>query len=303
MNPIEIYLDNIFAGLPKTDEAARARRRIQESMEEKYDTLRSQGRSEAEALGTVVAEFGSVSELLGELGQAMEVPTPTRQVFPQEEYHRFRSKFGIGIAAGVCLCILGVILGGTADSMGLGNWVPALFFAPIAAGASLFIYLGIQEERYNELKKVCGWGQYQGMSYGPVSSYSGKSQVAEAINGIIMLLATVVFLVTGLVYGLWHPAWVAFPVGGILCGMVSILAGVWGSSRSPQDYNSAQHQGDWDRKNPVVEAINGLIMMMATVVFLVAGFSAGLWHPTWVVFPVGGILCGMVSIIGGIWQR
>lgn len=300
MNPIESYLDNIFLGLPKTAEVAQARRRIQESMEEKYDTLRSQGRSESEALGTVVAEFGSVSELLGELGQPIEdaAPAPVRNTFPEEEYRRFQRRFGIAIATGVCLCILGVILGGTADSLGLGNWVPALFFTPIAIGVFLFIYFGVQEERYDELKKVFRWGGHQGAVYDDRDgSYKGKNRVAEAVNSMIMMLATVVFLVAGLVYGLWHPAWVVFPVGGILCGMVSILGGVWGDGRGPEPDRRA------DRESPVIEAVNGVIMLLMVVVFLVIGVNTGIWHPTWVVFPIGGIFCGMVSIIGGIWRR
>ncbi len=231
MNPIETYLDNIFWGLPRTDEMARARRRMQETMEEKYDALRGRGKSEAEALGTVVAEFGSVGELLRELGQTVDEGPAPQPVFPEEEYRRFQRRFAIGIGVGVCLCILGIILGGTADSIGLAGMVPVLFFAPIAVGVFLFIYFGIQSERYDELKKMYGWGGYPRQmpedGAGRSPGAGRKNRVVEAVNGVIMMLATVVFLVAGFVWGLWHPGWVVFPVGGILCGMVSVIGDIW----------------------------------------------------------------------------
>lgn len=38
-------------------------------------------------------------------------------------------------------------------------------------------------------------------------------------------------------------------------------------------------------------------MMTATIAFLLCGFIGDLWHPAWVVFPIGGILCGIVEAI------
>ena len=38
--------------------------------------------------------------------------------------------------------------------------------------------------------------------------------------------------------------------------------------------------------------------MFATALFLVLGFVGGWWHPAWVVFPVGGIICHEQSGFG-----
>lgn len=40
-----------------------------------------------------------------------------------------------------------------------------------------------------------------------------------------------------------------------------------------------------------------MIMLAATAIFLVLGFLKGLWHPGWIVFPVGGIVCGAVNVV------
>jgi hypothetical protein len=45
-------------------------------MEEKYQELKTLGRSENEAIGAVISEFGNVEELFAEMGMAQEVPAP-----------------------------------------------------------------------------------------------------------------------------------------------------------------------------------------------------------------------------------
>lgn len=51
-------------------------------------------------------------------------------------------------------------------------------------------------------------------------------------------------------------------------------------------------------RNKAYEKASSVIMLLATMVFLLLGFAFDLWHPGWVVFPVGGLLCGIASILG-----
>lgn len=47
--------------------------------------------------------------------------------------------------------------------------------------------------------------------------------LSKKINAVTMLLATAIYLLLGFVWELWHPGWVIFPVGGIVCGIVSTI--------------------------------------------------------------------------------
>lgn len=58
-----------------------------------------------------------------------------------------------------------------------------------------------------------------------------KSQITGGICGIIMLLATIAFFVAGFVLRAWYICWIAFPVGGILCAIVNILANIFDRPR------------------------------------------------------------------------
>lgn len=52
-------------------------------------------------------------------------------------------------------------------------------------------------------------------------------RISSAVCGVIMLVATAVFLLLGFLRNWWHPGWVCFVVGGILCGIVNIVAGAF----------------------------------------------------------------------------
>ncbi len=68
MDTIMSYLETMFARLPKTPEVERIKQELEMNMEEKYHELIADGKTENEAVGTVISEFGNIDELTDELG-------------------------------------------------------------------------------------------------------------------------------------------------------------------------------------------------------------------------------------------
>ncbi|MCI8306886.1 MAG: hypothetical protein HFH14_02435, partial [Lachnospiraceae bacterium] len=68
MDALREYLNNLFLGLPETPEVLRAKAELLENMEDKYEELIREGKTEKEAIGIVISEFGDLQELAGELG-------------------------------------------------------------------------------------------------------------------------------------------------------------------------------------------------------------------------------------------
>lgn len=68
MNVINEYLDNMFKTLLDTPEVRRARIELAQMMEDKYTELIDEGKTENEAVGIVISEFGNLSELSDILG-------------------------------------------------------------------------------------------------------------------------------------------------------------------------------------------------------------------------------------------
>ena len=135
-------------------------------------------------------------------------------IYTKDEVDNFMSsKFPIYIAVGVTLIFVGVIMNTAIPN---GKIYNSIFLLLVAISVWLFVYSGIQKNKYditlyNEENEF-------GQSY--------KNKVDDkigAICGSIMLLAVISFLISGLVYQQWHINWIAFPIGGILCGIVSII--------------------------------------------------------------------------------
>ena len=110
-------------------------------------------------------------------------------------------------------------LDGTAwvdEAMGTG-----LFFLILSGAATILVALGILYGRYNV-------AEYNRTTEKERAKRDAEDEDSEKETGgradaIIMLTATGVFLVAGFVFHAWHPAWIVFPLGGILCGIVEAV--------------------------------------------------------------------------------
>ena len=115
MNAIRNYLDNMFRNLPNTEEVRRAKSELLQMMEDKYEELIAEGKTENEAVGVVISEFGNLDELAESLGiseAVTENPSDDKPMLSLDrvkEYISMISTKSILTPLGVALCIISVI--------------------------------------------------------------------------------------------------------------------------------------------------------------------------------------------------
>ena len=63
-----------------------------------------------------------------------------------------------------------------------------------------------------------------------------------------------------------------------------------------EKYNN-ENTEEYKKVENKIGRICGVIMLITTIIFLVWGFTLNMWYINWVVYPVGGILCGIVGTI------
>ena len=139
--------------------------------------------------------------------------------YTEEEKDAFHQKFVWYIAGGVGAILFGVVL-----LVGVFAFLPekepyesfaaAVFMLLVAGAVFSFIYGGIQEDKY----KI--WKYNRDNNPDPESKR--RLDLIGAACGVIMLLATAVYVGLGLTRNAWGAAWWLFAVGGILCGVVSV---------------------------------------------------------------------------------
>ena len=123
METIKSYLENMFIHMKKTPEVMRAKEELLTMMEDKYEELKAEGKTENEAIGIVISEFGNLEELAGTLGIKQEMNQQQKEtdgIFLSKQdvkdYLQDMKASSVKIAIGVMMCILSpvilIILGG-----------------------------------------------------------------------------------------------------------------------------------------------------------------------------------------------
>ncbi|MBR3278357.1 MAG: DUF4097 family beta strand repeat protein [Lachnospiraceae bacterium] len=206
MNAIRNYLDNMFRNLPNTEEVRRAKAELLEMMEDKYEELISEGKTENEAVGIVISEFGNLDELADSLGISEAVSEnpdenkPMLSIDRVKDYLTMTGQRSILLPLGVALCIFSVafniiteVISDLLDALG----VSAMFMA-IAAGVVCFIISGIKKKEFAEVyKKECSLSIESAeyvraqrknfkSSYGLMSSFGIGLCILSVVNPIII---------------------------------------------------------------------------------------------------------------------
>lgn len=151
--------------------------------------------------------------------------------YPKERKSAFMRKMPFLISAATVIVLAGVIVlialagkdGYAPSGFTVDKWVElsaAIFFVFVAISASMFTYSGMQAAKYNVAEYNKKYGQPT--TEGEEKSAKGN-KINDAISRVVFLVATCIFLLLGFLKNLWHPAWVAFPIAAILCGISSII--------------------------------------------------------------------------------
>lgn len=317
METIKVYLDNLFASLPKTAKVIELKDNILANMEDKYHELKNQGKTENEAIGIVISEFGNIDELISELGISANGDTPSQPLITHEEaeeYLKVKKVMGLQIGIGVLLCILapallilssvlvenGVIL---QSLNGDSAYIPGLIimFILIATAVGIFIFSGMNFERYKFIEE--GVQLPFGMSESLKKrheAFNPTFYLCTIVGVCLLVVSPVTLFVASMIsedaeeYG--------FVVLLVIVAIAVFLFISAGTVR--ESYEKLLQIGDSapkkKKEDKVISAVAACVWPLAVAVFLFCGFVYNLWYIAWVIFPIVGILFGMFSAVYSI---
>lgn len=313
METIIVYLDNMFAGLPKTPETTRLKQELLLGMEEKYMELKQAGKSENEAIGIVISEFGNIEELTAELGIHSAGPEQTVSVLTENEVYAYtaaRRSAGLWTGLGIFLCASGVALLLVLDalfdnntimsgngSMGLGTMLGLVgLFVLAAAAVGMFIYSGMKLERFKSLEQGFQLSyalkaelQRSKVLYAPTYRFSLIMGVCLCVLSPVLIFATAYINDNFTPYGVAAFLLIA-AVAVFLFVYYGNIQGAY--TKLLEDPYIAAKKKEEER---VVGVVGAVVWPLATAVFLFSGFVYHRWDINWAIFPITGILYGMFS--------
>jgi hypothetical protein len=311
---IKNYLDNMFTNLPKNQEVLKMKNELLSNMEDKYMELKGDGKSENEAIGIVISEFGNIDELIGELGfdynnQGEALPCLTdREV---NDFINTNTKSGKLIGIGVVLCILaaasliltiqwietGVITGISKDLGDILGLIPLFCFVAVAVG--LFIYSGTLIEKFKYLEKGFDLPSDLKTDIQQRSNSFNSTYTLSVIIGVTMCILSPVLVLIASAYG--ENGSVYGVVGLLFIIAIAVYIFIY-FGKIKEGYKRLLHLDEYSK--PVIEkekeekaiaAVAAIVWPLAVCIFLISGFLYNQWHINWIVFPITGLLFAMFS--------
>jgi hypothetical protein len=302
MEAIKTYIDNVFSAYEPSERVEALKREMLASMEEKYHELKRQGKSEHEAIGGVIANFGSMDEITAELGLGL-IPEEGGLYLNEDEVDEYlvqSRKSGFWIGLGIWFILAGAA--GTALVAILTDeaWSALILFGALAVAVPIFIKRGMQANAFKHYTK-------QKIHLDPYI----RSQLQErrtAFNpqfymmvsiGVIFIFAAVGSAVI-LQYD-WVGAVFLFAIGfsNFLFISTATVKYAFDALLGEGQYKNKRGFKKADRLTGTIAAI---YWPLVVAVFLIWNFAGDTWGDIWIIWPIAAVIFG--AIVGGIhvWQ-
>ena len=333
METILSYLDNMFAHMPKTAEVNRAKKELSQMMEDKYNQLRSEGKTENEAVGQVISEFGNLNELAEVLGISSQVQEATDDQHyilvsqnEAEQYIESQKKSAKLISIGLAVLFSGLMIlmlflaldHSTFLNEATRSNLPENFLGGIGVGILLFsiaiaVYFFIQggmnhdrsdlfEREYVKLDSATkAMLQFEKEAHLPTL----RNKIASGVSLILLGVTAIVLfgtLFNGADFYIFLGVMVLFLMIAIAIPLF-VSVGMVDSA-----YEKLLNIGDYTLEKKQAQArtarIGGPYWGLVTVGYLAWSFITNDWQTTWIVWPIAGVAFGAIaSIINAIATR
>ena len=318
MEAIKTYLDNVFTAFPQTDRVLTLKREMLAGMEEKYNELKEEGKSEHEAIGSVIANFGSIDEIAEELGTLQGISEPESgiklsagEVYAYLEQMR-KSSIWIGIGvwlvmAGICAMLLitsltGSLNGAAEDTISAVGVVVLLVM--IAIAVPVFIVNGLRIDQYKHFNehKILLDVQTQADLEQRRTQYNTMFIAKLSIGVALIILAVGAFVLLGtLEYQFLSLVLLLFIVG--FSAFLFVTAGMGKSA-----FDVVLGKGDYADKarnvkaEKVIGTVSSVYWPAMVAVYLLWSIVWDAWSISWVIWPVAGVLFGGIAGGLGAWH-
>ncbi|WP_368646279.1 permease prefix domain 1-containing protein [Alkalibacterium putridalgicola] len=321
MNTIREYIEQMFRGVPVTEETAQLKADILANLEDKYTALKESGASEHEAIGTVIAEFGDIDELLEEFGINRVDEQVTKQYETMSEsdlrqYIQAKGKMGWNIGLGVLACLTGIA--GLLLFLAFQSVLPGALYIGLlflvgfsVIGIGLFIIEGMKAgelERFSSPYIILPGDKEQFVS--EQKDYK-RSFIFSIVAGVSLCIMSITPILVGALTSVL-PVLVGVAFSLLLIGVGIIFFTYSGNIWSA--YESIKQNGKFvevieeetvkhKRNKKVDYMIDEIYWPIIVVIYFVFSFTQGTWAWSWIIFVLAGALESTIKSLAGNWDK
>ena len=308
---IRTYISGLFTDLPQTPEVERARTELLQMSEDKYQQLRADGSSDAEATGRVITEFGNLDELADDLGirDAVGGEETAPLALTEQEIDTILERSLRGarlVAAGVGIIILGVALLVALVDRGPVPFVVGMvgMLVAIASGVGSIIFGASMRRGLERIGSADVRVPAEILpKLRPALERAEQRRTIGIVAGVALIILGVAFPI---VVPLLAPErWVLLGASALLvCTAIGVYAivsstmrhGAYETLTTPwrTHLDQAQEDESWSGPGGTVAAV---YWPVAVLVFLSWSFIWDAWDRSWIVWPIAGVAFPVVVLI------
>jgi hypothetical protein len=331
MEAIRTYIDNIFKAFPQNERVNTLKRDMLSGMEEKYHELKNSGKSEHEAVGSVISDFGNADEIAIELEieaienvevNATKTATPTASdssisLSHAEAYSFIKQmkKSSAWIGAGVWLIMTGIAVMLLISNATIKPEYPFsnesllsatgifVFLAFVAGAVSIFIVHGMTLSKFEEYETTtlildsATRMELEDERKRYMPKFTGF--IAGGVAVILLSVGVFVLLMGASIFDgseLIPVALLLFSIGFAV--LMFVNAGM-----THEAYEILLGVGDYAGKEKakkvgnIIGTIASIYWPIMTAGYLLWSFAWDSWHISWLIWPIAGILFGALSAV------
>lgn len=322
MDTIKNYLEGMFARLPGSPEVMKAKKELYQMMEDKYNELISEGKSDNEAVGIVISEFGNLDELAEDLGinevKAELEETDCYMVEKDEAVAYVNAKrkhsFILGLGIFLCInCVCGPIMASAFPTEHEVIGVLVMFLM-IAAGVVLIVYSNIMMRPFSKFLQVPARLEYSTDTF--IHDERERYVTAHALRltgGILLcclcwlpcMVADALFSSVEILSEGIAPVVLFVAVGiGVLMivqtnsennAYETLLSLNYGSPMAKE--KKARGENIPDYNNKTVDIVMHVFWPTVTCIYLVWSFLTFSWFISWIIWPIAGVIFGALKTV------
>lgn len=315
MNTIRNYLENMFLGMPQTEEVKRAKSELLAMMEDKYNELKRNGKTENEAIGIVISEFGNLDELGDTLGIRQIIESkkdvPTVSYDSAVKYIEESKEVAPKTAVGVFLCIMSptplLFLIGLSELNFLKVKEELLvavglvtLLLMVAMGVLHFIRYSSKLEKYDWLKFELFEIDYstEQMVRNVLQQVEQPYKSAVSISVVSYILSALPVIITPLISQIGGLSVISVVVTLLIVAFATYNIII--NNGSYEACNILLQEGDYSVKrksNKALKTVSSVYWCVVVAIYLGYSFITNNWAMSWIIWPVAGVLFGAIKAI------
>lgn len=306
MHAIKRYIDDLFQEIPETEEIKQIKSDLYLNAMDRYDELIASGKSDSEAIGTIIIEMGELDDLFETLEYDQQSDLKDYSLNTLEEAKHILSahdQAGSKISLGILLILIGAGFISTFDSFDIVEVGVIVLLSFVAIGVGLFTNTGLKLETIE--KRLTDKDQLfylDDEDYATVEEeyffFKEKEGYRIAVGVVFCILAAVpiisfAFLDKELLIERFGVPILMLFVG---FGVYQFVKYGMTDSAFQKLLNLGEYSVAERRFQKKIEPFAGIYWLSITIVYLAWSFYTFNWHFTWIIFPVAGMLWGIISI-------